>query len=116
MRRVGVMLMRRFGFVRVVLMPMRMTVRGFCLLVPLFPVPCSLRDHIHLDRRQPAAAHLAHLQTCAHIQGQSRFGQHAEGNACIHQRAQQHVATDPGKTLQIANTHRSVILEDLLRF
>ena len=33
-----------------------------------------------------------------------------EGNARIHQRAQQHVAADPGKALQITNSHRFVIV------
>ena len=33
-----------------------------------------------------------------------------EGNARIHQGSQQHVAADAGKTLQITNTHRIVIL------
>ena len=32
--------------------------------------------------------------------------QAVKGNARIHQRAQQHVSADAGKTLQISNSHR----------
>ena len=40
---------------------------------------------------------------------------HIEGDARIHKRPQQHVAADSGKALQIANSHRLVILNCLVR-
>ena len=75
-------------------------------------VACSLRDHIHFDRRQPASAHLAHLYARTNVQRGRSVSEHAEGNASIHQRAQHHVAADPGKALQIADSHCSVILNE----
>ena len=68
------------------------------------------RENVHLDCGKAAAAHLAHLQARAHIQRSGCFLQAGEGNARIHQGAQQHVAADAGKALQITSTHRKVIL------
>ena len=68
------------------------------------------RNHVHFGCGQAAPAHLAHLKACAHTERDRRFFKTGEGNACIHQGAQQHVAAYAGKTLQISNTHRFVIL------
>ena len=50
------------------------------------------RNHVHLGCGQAAAAHLAHLQARAHVQRGRRLLKAGEGNARIHQGAQQHVA------------------------
>ena len=68
------------------------------------------RQHVHFRCRNAPAAHFVHLKTRANLKGCRSPREHCEGDACIHQRAQHHVAADPGKTLQIANTHRFVIL------
>jgi hypothetical protein len=82
----------------------------FWSLGPSVPWSLFFRYHVNFDRRQSAAAHFAHLQSRAHIQGHRRLGKQLEGHACIHKRAQQHVSADPGKALQIADSHRFVIL------
>ena len=69
-----------------------------------------VRKNVYFRGRNTAAAHLAYLQPCANVQGRSRVGQHLQRDARIHQRTQQHVSANPGKALQIANTHRFVIL------
>jgi hypothetical protein len=57
------------------------------------------RNHVNLGCGQAAAAHLAHLKARAHVQRGRRFFKAAEGNARVHQGAQQHVAADAGKAL-----------------
>ena len=68
------------------------------------------RNNVHLCCGNTTAVHFAHLKARANIQGRGSLREHCEGDTSIHQRAQHHVATDPGKALQIANTHRFVIL------
>ena len=67
-------------------------------------------DYVDLGGRQTAPHYLAHLKPRAHIQRNRRLGQGVKGNTRIHQGTEQHVATYAGKTLQISNSHRSVIL------
>ena len=67
-------------------------------------------DHVHLGGGQSAAAHLARLQPRAYIQRGGGFLKARERNARIQQGAQQHVAAYAGKTLQVSNSHRFVIL------
>jgi hypothetical protein len=116
------MRMRCVSFVRMrTVLLMRV---GMCILVGsivrmcvwLFMRMCRLvfvrmnrlirRDHVHLGGSQTAAAHLAHLQPCAHLQRGSHLLQAGKGNAGIHQGSQQHIAADARKTLQISYFHR----------
>ena len=64
-------------------------------------------QHIDFGGGDSSAAHLAGFEACAHVQGRGGFGQALQWNAGIDQRAQQHVAADAGKALQISNSHRS---------
>jgi hypothetical protein len=75
--------------------------RIFLVLVCGFGGLLLVCDHVHFGCGQAASAHLAHLQPRAHIQRGGRFLKTREGNARIHQRAQQHVAAYAGKTLQV---------------
>ncbi len=64
------------------------------------------RDDVHLGPRDSPAGHLARLQPRADVQRRRGLLQRIQGNAGIHQRAQEHVAADSGKALQVANSHR----------
>lgn len=68
------------------------------------------RQHIHFGSSNAAAAHFPHLEMRAYVQRRSRLGQCVERNSGIDKGAQQHVAADPGETLQISNAHRFLIL------
>jgi hypothetical protein len=85
-------------------------------LLPCSLLFCSLfvRDHVDLDPCQPAAVHFPHLEARAHTERCRRTRKHVERHARIHKRAQQHVAANPGKAFQIADSHRFVIVNDLL--
>jgi hypothetical protein len=105
-------------FMLVVMMSllMRKLVRApLHLRCSLFPVPCSLpfpflRQHIHFGRRESAAHHLACFQPRAHAQRGRRLRHQVKRNAGIDQCAQQHIAADAGKALEIPNSHRVVIV------
>ena len=81
----------------------RMLVRMSILIVRMImsrPTLMLLRcDHVHLGPSDSAAHHLARLKPRAHVQIRGRLFKKTERDAGIHQRAQQHVAADPGKTL-----------------
>jgi hypothetical protein len=120
-RSVRVALVRIVRVVMAVVLMALMRVAIVFMLTPMFvlgpgsPGPLVswsllLGQHVHFHRRQPAAAHFAHLQARAHVQRGRRLGEQVERHARIHQRAQQHVSADPGKALQIADFHRFVIL------
>ena len=68
------------------------------------------RQHVHFGCGQPPAGHLAQAKLRAHIERGRGLRQGGKGNACIDKGAQQHVAADARKTLQITNSHRDVIL------
>lgn len=53
------------------------------------------REHVHLGRCQPAAAHLAQLQARAHVERGCRLFKQRERDPRVDQRAQKHVAADP---------------------
>jgi hypothetical protein len=63
-------------------------------------------NHVYFGCRDAPTHHLAHFERCANLQCGGSFIQIGEGNAGVNQRAEQHVATNPGKTLQISDTHR----------
>ena len=65
------------------------------------------RKHVDFRRGNTAAAHLARFEPRAYIERGRRFGKVAEGNTGIDQRAQQHVAANAGKALQISNSHQA---------
>lgn len=104
------------GVVRVIVIAVRMcvlvAVRRVLVIVRIFVLRSGLfgRDHVYFGCGKAAAHHLAHLQPRAYIQRGGRFFQHPKRHTGIDQRAQKHVAADAGKAFQIANTHRSVIL------
>ena len=91
-------------------------VRGMRVLMPARAVPC--RDVCGVSRSAPASAHppwlpaspprlTLRISSRAPTFSAAAVSASAEGHACIDQRAQQHVAADAGKTLQISNSHRS---------
>jgi hypothetical protein len=68
------------------------------------------RDDIHFGRGQAATTELVHFQARADIERGCCFFQAGKGKAGIDQRAEQHIAADSGKAFQVANSHRTVIL------
>lgn len=52
------------------------------------------REHIHFGRGQPAAAHFAHFETRADMEGRGRLREKLKRDPGIDQRAQKHVAAD----------------------
>jgi hypothetical protein len=79
-------------------------------VVSVFVCRIVRREHVHLGGCNSAAADLAHFEPRAYVQRSRRLFKAVEGNTRIHKSAQQHVAADAGKTFQIANSHRDVIL------
>jgi hypothetical protein len=67
-------------------------------------------EDVNLGAGQSSAAYLAHIETRAHIECGGGFFKTTKRNASVDQSAQQHVAAYAGKTLDISNTHRVVIL------
>ena len=65
------------------------------------------RKHVDFRRGNTAAAHLARFEPRAYIERGRRLCKVAEGNTGIDQRAQQHVAANAGKALQISNSHQA---------
>src|ERR1700719_569591 len=61
--------------------------------------------NIHLRSRDTAALHSRNFQPGADVQGCDGFFQHARGHSCIHKRAQEHVATYAGKTIEVSYAH-----------
>ena len=101
--------MSRVGM-RVRLMLVMFVLRMILVSVFRFNGQCIGRNHVHFGCGQAATVHLAHLQPRTNVQRSRGLRKASEGNARIHQRSQQHVAADAGKALQIANSHRKVIL------
>ena len=62
-------------------------------------------EHIDFGGCQPATDHLARCDARADIQGRCRFGKYRNRNAGIDHGAEQHVAADAGKAVQVGNTH-----------
>src|SRR5581483_5800527 len=95
-------------------MPMLMRMRVSVLM--RMDVVCRLRrlsrtirfavnEHIDLRRSDATAVHLLDLEFPTEIQRLHRFAQQVRGNAGIYQRAQEHISTDPGKTLDVGDAH-----------
>jgi len=63
-------------------------------------------QHVDLRAGQTAADDFTRLDPRSHIECRSGFRQHRYRNPRIHHGAQQHVAADAGKAVQIGNTHR----------
>jgi hypothetical protein len=64
-------------------------------------------DHdVNLCRLNAAPAYPGDAQLRPQRQRSRGLLQPIEGCACVHQRAHQHVAADPGKTFQVCNPHK----------
>lgn len=64
------------------------------------------RNDIHFGGGNSAAHHLAYFKTSAHLESGCGLLKQGKRNACVDQRAEQHVPADTGKAFQIANSHR----------
>ena len=76
------------------------------LVVRMFFSGSLADENLDLGRAQTAAHHLARFESGAHLECARSVGKKSEGNTGIDHRAQQHVAADSGKAVQITNTHR----------
>ncbi len=100
---VGVVVGMRVTMTRFVLVIVRMrpvVVAGFVL--PMFLQLC---DHIDFGSSESAASDFAHLKASADVECRGSLFKHGKGHARIDERAEQHVAADAGKAIQIANSH-----------
>jgi hypothetical protein len=82
---------------------MRMVVRSVCMF---FSGGGLAGKNLDLGRAQTAAHHFARFEFGAHIERARGVGKKIEGNTGIDHCAQQHIAADTGKAVQIAYTHR----------
>ena len=97
----------------------RIVMRVFLIVavrVPLFRLRVGLRQmavhqYMDLGATDPAAVHPFDPQACSYIERSGCFRQHLGRNPGIHQRPQQHVARDPGKTVNVRNAHKFSLLE-----
>jgi hypothetical protein len=102
----------RMSVVFLILMPVRMfTIR--LTLPELFPrqVLLPVDHHIDLDRRNTVPFDPRHLQRCANVQRCNSLLQQLERNFGVHQRAEEHIAADARKSVEVRNSHRSRSLQ-----
>src|SRR5579863_930133 len=64
-------------------------------------------QHVHLGGGDSPANHLARLHQRPHVERRGRVCKYRKRDACIGHSAQQHVAADAGKTVQVGYTHRA---------
>ena len=100
MRQIAVRMLVRMALMRVLMSRLRMRVRQVV----------ALQD-VDLGACNPAAVHPFDPQACPQAQRGGRVLQHLFGNPGIDQRSQQHVARDPGKTVNVRNAHKISLLE-----
>jgi hypothetical protein len=74
--------------------------------VPRFGGRTLAGENLDLSRSQTTAHYLAGFESGAYVECVRSVGKKTEGNTGIDHRAQQHVAADAGKTIQISNSHR----------
>ena len=94
---------------RVRMMVLMRLVRMIAVRSMLLDRSCRMvfaREHIHFGSGQAASHHLARLEPAAHIQCCRCVRKDAQRYPGIDDSAQQHVAADAGKAIQVANTHR----------
>src|SRR5207302_1634105 len=78
-------------------------------VLPLFPVHFSrqilfaMGIDVHLGGCDATPIDTRHFQSCPDVQPRDRFLQQLERHFSIHERAQQHGATHPSKTIEVAN-------------
>src|SRR5713101_3098760 len=89
-----------------VLMPM-------AKLLALLPVNFSrqiffaVSVNVHLGSGNSAAIYSRDLQPCSDVKRRHRFFQQFYRHTGVHECAQEHVATHPGKTFKVSDTHNS---------
>jgi hypothetical protein len=104
------------GFVLVVVMVIMMMGVIVLMIVSMGRIHggCILgrfrRNYIDFGSGDSAAQHFAHFDARAYVERRGCFLEEREGDARINKRAEQHVAADAGKTLQIAYSHCVLIL------
>lgn len=103
--RVGVVLVRVFVMIVFLLMLVAMRIVIVMRVIGVFR-----RNHVDLGRGDSTTHDFTRFKARAHVQRGRRFSQHVKGDAGVDQRAQQHVAADSRKALEITNPHRFVIL------
>ena len=70
------------------------------ILLPIHP-------NIHFRSRNPAAHNARNFQPRPHVQRRHSLLQQRSRNSGVHQRAQEHIAADAGKTLKIGYAHKN---------
>jgi hypothetical protein len=72
-----------------------------------FPVTLPLGcEHVYFGRDDSTASHLTNLQPRSDIQGRHALFQHARLDPRVDQRAQEHIAANAGKTIEIRDAHK----------
>src|SRR5438105_9228492 len=97
-----------------VLMLMPFLILQFVLVRLLRPVLLArqlflaMAVHIHFGSRNPAAVHARDLQPRPDVERRDRLLQKPPRHSRIHQRPQEHIAADSGKTIQVSDSHKLI--------
>jgi hypothetical protein len=93
---------------------MGMRIVSVCVFVGVWLVGRhAIDEHIDLGAGQPTALHFAPLKPRAYVERGHSLFEPLKGSARIDESTQQHIATDAGKTFQVSNPHRVVIVSRL---
>jgi hypothetical protein len=67
----------------------------------------SSGDHIHLGRANAAPVHAGDLEPRVHPESLDRLAEELRRNSGVDQRAEKHVAADPGEAFKVGYTHQT---------
>lgn len=67
-------------------------------------------DDVHFCGGESAAHDLALFETGADVEGLGGLFEEREGDACIDESTEEHVAANAGEAFEITDTHRGLIL------
>ena len=82
------------------------------ILIPLFPenfarqIFFAIGIYIYLGRRNSAPHYTRNFQSRAYVERRDCFFQKLRSHSGIQQRAQEHVAADAGKTVEVGYAHK----------
>src|SRR6266567_91185 len=90
-------------------------------VLSLFPVHFSrqilfaMGIDVHLGGCDAAPIDTRNFQSCPDVQPRDRFLQELERHVSVHERAQEHVATHPRKTIEVGNAHGSSPIKHFIK-
>jgi hypothetical protein len=81
------------------------------LVALLLPVDLSrkfllaIHEDVEFSRSDSAAVNAGDFQACADVEGSDRILKKASGHTGVEQRAEEHIAADTGKTIEVGDPH-----------